>query len=300
MAPRVIITKGLPASGKSTWAKEQVKKGKGQVKRVNKDDLRAMLDCGLDFSSANERFILEARDSIIRNAIRKNRHIIVDDTNLNPIHEKHIRRLVGPMVKVEVRDFTMVEVEECIRRDAKRLENPNEVGVGEAVIRKMAKDWEKWKEVDCSVTFDEPGQYERNPDLPDAIIVDIDGTLAHVNGRSYYDYSKVSTDVVDEKIKDLVCRLAQDYQVVIVSGRDYLCYEDTAKWLAANGIPHNLILMRTDDDKRHDYIVKRELYENHIKDLYNVHLVLDDRNQCIDLWRNDLGFKTLQVANGDF
>ena len=44
---KVILTVGLPASGKSTWAKEQVSQNPGQYKRVNKDDLRAMLDCTL-------------------------------------------------------------------------------------------------------------------------------------------------------------------------------------------------------------------------------------------------------------
>ena len=36
---KLIMTLGLPASGKSTWAKELVAKSGGQIKRVNKDDL---------------------------------------------------------------------------------------------------------------------------------------------------------------------------------------------------------------------------------------------------------------------
>lgn len=39
--PKLLVLKGLPASGKSTYAKELVNKG---WKRVNKDDLRAMID----------------------------------------------------------------------------------------------------------------------------------------------------------------------------------------------------------------------------------------------------------------
>lgn len=37
----LIFLKGLPASGKSTWAKEYVRSHKKAL-RVNKDDLRAM------------------------------------------------------------------------------------------------------------------------------------------------------------------------------------------------------------------------------------------------------------------
>jgi predicted kinase len=51
---KVILCVGIPASGKTTWAKEQVKNGGGKWKRVNKDDLRAMVDCG-QFSKSNEK-----------------------------------------------------------------------------------------------------------------------------------------------------------------------------------------------------------------------------------------------------
>lgn len=294
MAPKVIITKGLPGSGKSTWAKEQVLKGKGRVKRVNKDDLRALIDAGQEYMSSNEAFVLQCQAKIIAAAIRGNYHIIVDNTNLNPIHEIAIRKLAGPMVKVEVKDFTDVTPEECIRRDSKR-ENP----VGAAVIHKMAKQWRGWKDVDCQVTFDEPVQYEFNPDLPYAIIVDIDGTLAHVTSRSYYDYSRVSTDAIDPIVQLLVQTMAQSHHIIIVSGRDALCYEDTSEWLKRYEIPFEMLIMRADDDKRHDYIVKKELYETHIKDRFNVRFVLDDRNQVVDQWRA-MGLKCLQVANGDF
>jgi len=53
---KVLILKGLPASGKSTYAKELV--AKGNWKRINKDDLRAMLDCS-KWSKANEKFVLQ-------------------------------------------------------------------------------------------------------------------------------------------------------------------------------------------------------------------------------------------------
>ena len=49
---KLIMTKGLPASGKSTWAKQYLDDNPG-TKRVNKDDLRAMLDNG-KWSKRNE------------------------------------------------------------------------------------------------------------------------------------------------------------------------------------------------------------------------------------------------------
>jgi hypothetical protein len=41
---KIIMTKGLVASGKSTRSKDMVLKFPGQYKRVSKDDCRAMLD----------------------------------------------------------------------------------------------------------------------------------------------------------------------------------------------------------------------------------------------------------------
>ncbi|MFN5657022.1 MAG: AAA family ATPase, partial [Pseudanabaena sp.] len=54
----VYFTIGLPASGKSTWAKEKVNKSPNIIKRVNKDELRAMLDNSY-FSKGNEKFVLD-------------------------------------------------------------------------------------------------------------------------------------------------------------------------------------------------------------------------------------------------
>lgn len=53
-------------------------------------------------------------------------------------------------------------------------------------------------------------------------------------------------------------------------------------------------------DNRKDSIVKRELYEKYIEGKYLIRFVLDDRNQMVDMWRNELGLKCLQVAEGNF
>lgn len=57
--------------------------------------------------------------------------------------------------------------------------------------------------------------------------------------------------------------------------------------------------MRPEGDIRKDSIVKREIFENYIRDYYNIQFVLDDRNQVVEMWRS-LGLKCLQVQEGDF
>ena len=133
-SPEVFVLKGLPGSGKSTWAKEQVRASGGRMKRINKDDLRAMLDDG-EFSPANERFVVKLRDTLVLAALAAGYSIIVDDTNFDPYHERRIRELAGTRARVTVRFFD-VPLDECIRRDALRA-HP----VGETVIREMAERW---------------------------------------------------------------------------------------------------------------------------------------------------------------
>jgi predicted kinase len=280
---RIILTKGLPASGKTTYAKEILKKGAGAYKRVNKDDLRAMLDDG-NWSGSNERFVLKIRDQIILQAIGEGKHVIVDDTNLNPIHEQHIRDLVKGLGVVEIADFTHIPVEECIARDQKRT-----VGrVGEKVIKDMYK---KYLKPNNKVPVDHT--------LPPAIICDIDGTLAIMDGRSPFEWLRVKEDKVNRVIKDLLARFDEATTIIMVSGRDSVCRELTTQWLEENGIRFNALYMRDQYDARKDSIVKRDIFDNHIRGKFNVKFVLDDRNQVVEMWR-DLGLTCLQVAEGDF
>jgi len=47
-------------------------------------------------------------------------------------------------------------------------------------------------------------------------------------------------------------------------------------------------------------LLKKELYDAHVKDKYDVLFVLDDRDQVVNMWRNELGLACFQVANGNF
>ena len=60
----VVITIGLPASGKSTWAKDWISNHDNFI-RVNKDDVRNMLNNG-EYSPENEELVKTVRDSVGR------------------------------------------------------------------------------------------------------------------------------------------------------------------------------------------------------------------------------------------
>lgn len=286
------ITKGLPASGKTTWARTQ------KAKRVNKDDLRAMIDNG-DWSEHNEIMILQARNSLVNLFLESGYDVIVDDTNLAPKHEDTLRTIASEHdAEFEIKDFTGVSLATCIERDKNRV-NP----VGEKAIRTMYNTFLRKKQDVAQYT---PPPY--NDDLPNCIIVDIDGTLAHMDGRSPFDYSKVHTDILDQEVALMVSRYYHDGRtttgipetyVIIVSGREDGCKDITEDWLLNNMVPYDEIHMRKHGDMRDDRIVKKEIYEEYIKPRYNVRFVLDDRDRVVKMWREE-GLKVLQVAEGDF
>jgi len=136
--------------------------------------------------------------------------------------------------------------------------------------------------------------------LPKALIVDIDGTLAYMIDRTPFEYHKAIGDGVHYHILDIVKKYkADDYRIILLSGRDEDCKDVTLEWLMTNDIPYDDLFMRTNKDNRRDSIVKRELFDANVKDKYNILFVLDDRNQVVQMWR-ELGLKCLQVAEGSF
>ena len=282
---QVIILKGLPASGKTTWAKGEMKQHPGKYKRINKDELRTMLDCG-NWSRDNEKFILKMRDQAIMAALEAGKHVIVDDTNLHPKHEENIRELIKGLASVHI-IFFKISVEDAIKRD---LERP--VSVGEKVIRGMYKQF--LAEKSSKVKYIEG--------LPECIICDIDGTLALMGDRSPYDASKCMLDQPHRPIIDIIrtFKVFRSVEIILFSGREEKHREITERWLEKYGVECNgLLHMRATDDTRKDSIVKQEMYKKVIEGKYNVLFVLDDRNQVVEMWRG-LGLTCLQVAEGDF
>lgn len=291
---KILILKGLPGSGKTKFAKELQAREPGKWKRVNKDDLRDMVDDG-KWSSEREKFILKIRDSLIYDALATGYNVISDDTNFEPRHEAQIRNLASVFaskdIEIEVK-FIDTPLDECILNDATRL--PGE-SVGEKVIRDMHKRYLAPQEVPVT----QPIKFD--PAWQDAVICDIDGTIAlHGAERGHFEYEKVLGDQPNWPIIDLVKATAADKrcQIIFVSGRESRAWSDTIEWLSKHGL-HGLLFMRKTGDHRKDAIIKREIFDEHIRNKWNIRYVLEDRNQVVALWRS-LGLTCLQVAEGNF
>jgi len=278
---RLILTKGLPASGKTTWANKTVSESNGTIININKDDLRAMLHADKS-TKYREQFVLMAQENLTKLAFQQGHDVIWSDTNLNPIHEKRANALSDC---VEIVDFTHVPLKECIARDKNRAKS-----VGEKAIRDQYNKWLRKA----------PEMLIQDESKPKAILVDLDGTLAHMTGRSPFEWHRVGEDSVDEIVSGIVRDYKSlGYDIIIVSGRDCVCKQLSQDWLEANNIPFDYVFMRPEGDSRKDSIIKREIFDNNIRGNWNVRFVLDDRNQVVEVWR-EIGLKCLQVADGDF
>ena len=306
----VLILRGLPASGKSTFARKLLDENKGSWKRLNKDELRAMLD-NSNHSTTNEKFVERVRDMMLIEALREGKNVVIDDTNLSDRPVERIRQVVGKYakdtkqeIKIEIHNMD-TPLDECLARDDVR-----EKRVGRDVIMQMynqhiAKNNEKvqvnFKQKKTEIRNRGPHYQPQDDTLPPAIICDLDGTLAIIHDRSPFDSVRCERDLLNEPIAEIIKNYAAlGVNIILMSGREELARRPTMNWLTYNKIPYGSLYMRATGDNRKDAIIKKELFEAHVKGQYFVKFVLDDRNQVIDLWRLELGLPCLQVNYGDF
>lgn len=311
MSGKLIFPRGLQGSGKTTWAMEFVAADPDHRVRLSRDDLRASMHAAVGMNPATERVVSIAQHNAANALLRKGFTVVLDETNLISRHVKEWLKLAERNdAEVEFVDFD-VPLEECIFRDMLR---GNEAKLGRAVGEKVIRDYyarflgSHGGKLPPIPTLDRvasitPAPYGGTPGAPRAILCDIDGTLAHMDGRSPYDYSRVSTDTLDETVRNLVEMFAaNDYAIIFMSGRDIVCYDQTYEWITdVAEIPEGSfdLFMRPLDDGRQDSVVKAELFDEHVRDHYDVKLVLDDRDQVVEMWRA-MGLKVLQVAPGAF
>lgn len=291
-------TTGLPASGKSTWAKEEVSKSHGNLKRVNKDDLRAMLDNSIH-SKPSEAFVLTIRDNIIINALKQGFSVVSDDTNFGDRHIPRFQQIVADYnrefkrnVPIIHKDFTGVSPLECIKRDQNRA-----ASVGAKVIMDMYNRYVK-------KPF--PKYVAPSYDLPAIMICDLDGTLAILNGRNPYDATTCDQDEVNRPVQQMLSLYIGEgviEKIVFFSGREDKYREPTIRFLEYSCGFLNTeyeLHMRATGDMRNDAIIKKELFYAHVHGKYDPVVWLDDRQQVCEMVRRDIGVPLWQVNEGLF
>ena len=127
---KLIITRGLPASGKSTWAKQWVLEDPEHRVRINQDDIRLML--GKYWVPSREKLVQEIQFNAIIEALNREFDVVIDNTNLNNKVLDQFNRLIRTFedYEIEYKDFFDTPLSVCIERDKNR-----DLQVTEKVIR---------------------------------------------------------------------------------------------------------------------------------------------------------------------
>lgn len=273
------IMKGLPASGKTTKARELMAKSGYSLFRTNKDDLRESMFGGR-WSYAKEIKIKMVQEDVVRRLLSEGVSCIVDDTNLKERDKIKWFKIADKYgATIILHDMTKTTtVDGCVERDRER-DKP----VGDHVIWSMALRnnlWNSWNGV---------------------ILCDIDGTLADIGERRKHVqgeikdwesfFAEINLDKFRQDIWDDVKEVVKNsgYDLFLVSGRNEKYREETIKWFKKH-CPEVLdtakcIFMRGQNDFRPDTDVKRDILKMFHKD--DVKLVYDDRPSVIRMWQEN-------------
>jgi predicted kinase len=152
MSLTLLLTRGGPASGKSTAATAWVAADRTNRAMVSRDDLRERVyglsmgpgDQVMDRAGEDEVTALE--EAIVGHLLASGRSVAVHDTLLRDVYVDRWREIAAEAgAVVEILDLRGVPVEECIARDADRAAAGGR-SVGADVIRRMdatgGRTWE--------------------------------------------------------------------------------------------------------------------------------------------------------------
>ena len=145
------------------------------------------------------------------------------------------------------------------------------------------------------------------------VIFDLDGTLALIDDRRdlatkdngkfdwdvFFNPDNISLDLPNQPVIDMANLLhKQGFRIFILSGRSDVTHQATVNWLNDNGIWWDHLVMRPQNQL---YLPDNDLKQGWLDTIGkdNVAMVFDDRNQVVDMWRQN-GLTCFQVADGNF
>jgi predicted kinase len=284
------ILRGIPASGKSTYAQQWVMEDPDNRVRINRDDIREALT-GSTSNHSREKDVSQMEFDLTQRALRAGKDVMSDNTNLSTkFLPKTIKAAQRLGATVEHKDFP-IPLKEALRRNANR-----ERQVPEDVMKRM------YSRLGPNGEFPVfPGSYPVKPFVKPsskkpAVCFDMDGTLNDVRGVRHFlqgrqrDFDSFHRMSEFEPANDEVLQMAKDaheagFAVLITTARSEPYRETTQKWLDEHNVPYENIYMRPESDFRPDYEVKKDMYKNIIRH-YDVVRCVDDNPQAIQAWRD--------------
>lgn len=278
--------KGLPASGKSTHARQLLEEN-GNWVRLNRDLLRTMLHFD-KWTGRNEGLTVDAEKTLAKMFLEQGINVVIDDTNLSQKHK----------------DMWMEVAKETGSEMATLEKNPP---FDELLIREAKRD-----KVGLHVVYRMGFQFGKVPQpAKPFVLCDIDGTIADCSHRQMYVqgegkkdwktfFSMMDEDTPIESTLKLVMEYkAKGHDIILLTARPEDYREITEEWVARHtNIDPITIIMRNSGDKRPDNEVKQQMFETYFKDKYPIETMIDDRPVVIRMWK-EIGVPVIDVGNGE-
>jgi predicted kinase len=295
MTQELRLTRGLPGSGKSTFADQWLAEDPENRVRVNRDTIRFELynmwypvEDEKGTVKEKEARVSEVEYQRIEKALNQGKSVIVDNTNLNPMsfstYGKIARRMLVPLTHT---DFP-ISIEETLRRNSLR-----ERQVPEFVIRDMQA-----KYMGPNGEFHLfPGDYPIRPfkapkQRKQAAIFDADGTLVDIRSVRHFLEGKVRdfdsfhrSSLWSPPNAEVVALAKRFYDeglaVLVTTAREDKYREVTQAWVDREAPFWENIYTRPTGDQRPDAEVKAEILKE-IQKHYDVVHAVDDRPSVLD------------------
>lgn len=299
--PKIIITIAPMGGGKSTWALEFIKKNPTYV-IVSRDTIRFANFGAAVVDYKAESIISKIIDEQVKMFNKAGYNVIIDQTTLKMRYVNDFINKYQPIADVSFKVFD-VDLETCLRQNKMRIA---EKIVPEPVVKEAYQSFLVMKDTNAvyqtyfKLTHTN-GVYENTDNLPLAVGFDLDGTLAHMDGgRSPYQEELADQDRLDKAVfATYQVYKKAGYKIILCSGRQDTYRDVTERWLKANNIEFDLLVMRKGQDTRKDNIVKQELFFDNIYENYFLEMMFDDRDSVVKMWR-EIGVKCAQVEYGNF
>lgn len=275
---KAVLTVGVPASGKSTKYEDS------EYTVINRDDIREELfGFPYKFTKEREKQVKERQLEKIKWCAENNSDIAITDTNLNKGRKEALIRYLIELGYTVTEDVLEADYDKVVKYDLLRKKS-----AGSDTIWRLSKLWHEQYGIKKVV---------QDESLEGCYIFDIDGTLAIMHNRGPYDWEKVGNDLTNVPVWRIACMIKQlGYKIIIMSGRDSVCREETVKWLTSIGLGDCDLYMREEGSDEKDFHVKHKFYQAYVQDKYKVLGVFDDRPQVCRLW-NLLGLPLFKVGD---
>lgn len=300
--PQLLVLIGAPGSGKTTFAKYHVRTHLNWV-RLCRDDFRTMQFSHTFLTDEMEAALTDMIFAAIEGMLLKKKNVIADATHTKAEYLEQYIASFGNLADITFKIFDVDKT--TLKQRCEAREAMTGKWIPPKAIHHHADALEKLKtQFDLSVRNRRRLQHmvkEQEAHLPKAVICDLDGTLALMDDRDPFDASGCENDRLNQAVANTLNFYHQNgHQILLVSGREDKYREPTLRFLEKHAIPFNGLWMRPSGNYIKDSTLKKEIFEQEIAGRYHVSLVLDDRDQVVDMWRKELQLPCFQVFYGKF